>query len=55
MQAVLEAQAARPMALGLSHAQIGKRLFISVETVKTHRYRAFRQLGVSSRTQPFWL
>ena len=39
------------LALGLSNAQIGKPLFISVETVKTHLYRAFRKLGVSSRTQ----
>jgi DNA-binding CsgD family transcriptional regulator len=39
------------LALGLSNAEIGHRLSVSVETVKTHLYRAFRKLGVTSRTQ----
>ncbi|MFJ6836180.1 response regulator [Streptomyces sp. NPDC091209] len=35
---------------GLTNADIGKRLFISEATVKTHLLRSFKKLGVSDRT-----
>ena len=37
--------------LGLSHKDIGERLFISPETVKKHTYSAHRKLGVQNRVQ----
>jgi len=37
--------------LGLSHKEIGARLFISPETVKKHTYSAHRKLGVQNRVQ----
>ena len=38
------------VARGLTNAEIGRRLFISEATVKTHLIRAFGKLGVSGRT-----
>jgi DNA-binding CsgD family transcriptional regulator len=37
--------------LGLSHKEIGARLFISPDTVKKHTYSAHRKLGVQNRVQ----
>lgn len=39
------------IALGLSNREIGERLFVSENTVKTHSSRVFDKLGVSRRTQ----
>jgi DNA-binding NarL/FixJ family response regulator len=39
------------ISLGLSDREIGKRLFVSRETVHTHSGRIFSKLGVSSRVQ----
>lgn len=50
-----EADVISALALGLTNAGIARRLFVSVETVKTHLYRAYRKLGVSSRTQALLL
>lgn len=38
------------VAQGLSNARIGRALYISEATVKTHLLRAFVKLGVSDRT-----
>jgi DNA-binding NarL/FixJ family response regulator len=35
---------------GLANSQIGRELFISEATVKTHLLRAYTKLGVPSRT-----
>lgn len=39
------------VAKGLTNQQIAKRLDISVKTVANHLYRAYRKLGVASRTE----
>jgi NarL family two-component system response regulator LiaR len=39
------------MASGLSNQQIGERLFVSLNTIKTHAARLFEKLEVSRRTQ----
>lgn len=36
---------------GLSSTVIGKRMFISPDTVKTHRYRIYRKMGVSTHEE----
>ena len=40
----------RLVARGLTNADIGKRLFISEATVKTHLLRIFNKLDVADRT-----
>lgn len=44
-----EQQVLRGMSDGLSNAQIGKELYLSEDTVKTHARRLFRKLAVSDR------
>jgi DNA-binding NarL/FixJ family response regulator len=46
-----ELQVLRGMSQGKSNAEIGKALFLSEDTVKTHARRLFRKLGVSDRAQ----
>ncbi|GAA1580167.1 response regulator [Actinoplanes couchii] len=45
-----ETEVLRLVAAGLTNADIGKRLFISEATVKTHLLRAFNKLDVADRT-----
>jgi DNA-binding NarL/FixJ family response regulator len=45
-----EAEVLRLVARGLTNADIGKRLFISEATVKTHLLRIFNKLDVADRT-----
>ncbi len=45
-----EAEVLSLVAGGLTNAEIGKALFISEATVKTHLLRVFGKLGVSDRT-----
>lgn len=44
-----ELQVLRGMCEGKSNGQIGRELFLSEDTVKTHARRLFRKLGVSDR------
>jgi DNA-binding CsgD family transcriptional regulator len=46
-----EAEVARLAAAGLTNAEIGRRLFLSPETVRTYLTRAFDALGVRRRSQ----
>ena len=39
------------IAFGMSNAEIGKELFLSVDTVKTYVRRLYSKLGVSNRAQ----
>jgi LuxR family maltose regulon positive regulatory protein len=39
------------LATHLSYAEIGQRIFVSRNTVKTHSMSIFRKLGVSSRSE----
>ena len=41
----------RGMSRGRSNAEIGKELFLSEDTVKTHARRLFRKLGAADRAQ----
>lgn len=45
-----ERQVLSLVATGLTNAEIGRRLYISETTVKTHLLRIFGKLGVSDRT-----
>ncbi len=45
-----EVEVLRLVARGLTNAEIGRRLYISEATVKTHLLRLFGKLGVSDRT-----
>ncbi|WP_369370983.1 response regulator [Promicromonospora sp. Populi] len=45
-----EAEVLTLVALGRSNAEVGRELFISEATVKTHLLRAFAKLGVADRT-----
>lgn len=45
-----ELEVLRLVGRGLTNADIGRRLYISEATVKTHLLRAFAKLGVSDRT-----
>ena len=46
-----ELQVLRGMAQGKSNGQIGRELYLSEDTVKTHARRLFRKLGVNDRAQ----
>jgi NarL family two-component system response regulator LiaR len=46
-----EHQILRLIAEGLSNREIGERLFVSENTVKTHSSRVFEKLGVNRRIQ----
>ncbi len=46
-----EAEVLRLMASGLSNVEIGERLFVSVQTVKTHVGNVLAKLGARDRTQ----
>jgi len=39
------------MALGLSNQEIAEKLFVSLNTIKTHSAKLFEKLGVKRRTQ----
>lgn len=45
-----EIEVLRLVALGLSNSQIGKQLFLSQATVKSHLVHIYQRLGVESRT-----
>lgn len=46
-----ELQVLEGMAAGRSNAEIGRSLYLSEDTVKTHARRLFRKLGVNDRAQ----
>jgi DNA-binding NarL/FixJ family response regulator len=46
-----EMQVLRGMSRGRSNAEIGKELYLSEDTVKTHARRLFRKLGAADRAQ----
>jgi DNA-binding NarL/FixJ family response regulator len=46
-----EIQVLTGMSQGKSNAQIGRELFLSEDTVKTHARRLFRKMGVTDRAQ----
>ena len=46
-----EVQVLRGMSQGKSNGQIGRELYLSEDTVKTHARRLFRKLGVRDRAQ----
>lgn len=46
-----EEEVVRHVALGLRNAEVGKRLFISEQTVKTHLNNVFQKLGIQDRVE----
>jgi DNA-binding NarL/FixJ family response regulator len=46
-----ELQVLRGMAAGRSNAEIGRSLYLSEDTIKTHARRLFRKLGVNDRAK----
>jgi DNA-binding NarL/FixJ family response regulator len=46
-----ELQVLRGMSRGRSNSEIGKELYLSEDTVKTHARRLFRKLGAADRAQ----
>jgi DNA-binding NarL/FixJ family response regulator len=46
-----ELQVLRGMSQGKSNAEIGRALYLSEDTIKTHARRLFRKLGVNDRAQ----
>ena len=46
-----EMQVLTGMSQGKSNAQIGRELYLSEDTIKTHARRLFRKLGVNDRAQ----
>ena len=46
-----EREIVRHVALGMRNAEVGKKLFISEDTVKTHLNNIFQKLGVRDRVQ----
>jgi DNA-binding NarL/FixJ family response regulator len=46
-----ELQVLRGMSQGRSNAEIGRQLYLSEDTIKTHARRLFRKLGVNDRAQ----
>ena len=44
-------QVLRGMSQGKSNAQIGRELYLSEDTIKTHARRLFRKLGAADRAQ----
>ena len=47
-----ELQVLAGMSQGKSNGQIGRELYLSEDTVKTHARRLFRKLGVRDRPRP---
>jgi DNA-binding CsgD family transcriptional regulator len=46
-----ERQVAMLAAAGLSNKEAAARLFLSVKTIEAHLHRAYRKLGISSRSE----
>jgi DNA-binding NarL/FixJ family response regulator len=46
-----ELQVLHGMAQGRSNAEIGRELYLSEDTIKTHARRLFRKMGVNDRAQ----
>lgn len=44
-----QAQILRLVALGLTNGEIGKRMYLSEDTVKSHLWRLFKAMGARSR------
>ena len=39
------------LVMGMSATEVGSRLFIAPQTVKTHRYRIYRKAGVGTHAE----